>query len=153
MKQEVTMRNWFGCIPASLLGAGVLLLALSGAAPPARAQAFSTQFTGAPTWQKGSAFTASWNYSGAPPALVTQYGVKVVAVSMAGSNTTYILTPQSVSFSSRQATIPALNFSYTQDTPIQIVLEDTNGNKLTPVYNVTIKMPPTYNFTLQITSD
>ena len=102
------------------------------------AQAFSAQITGSPTWQKGTSIV-TWNYSGTPPTQVTQYGVKVVAVSMAGANTTYVLS-QAVSFSARQATI-AINFTYTQNTALQIVLEDTSGNKITAPYSVTFKAP------------
>jgi hypothetical protein len=65
--------------------------------------------------------------------------VKVVAVSMAGANTTYGLS-NAVSFSARQANI-ATNFTYTQNTALQIVLEDTNGTKITAPYSVTFKAP------------
>ena len=102
------------------------------------AQAFSAQITGAPTWQKGTS-TVTWNYSGTPPTQVTQYGVKVVAVSMAGANTTYVLS-QLIAFSGRQASI-ATNFTYTQNTALQIVLEDMSGNKITTPYSVTFKAP------------
>ncbi len=105
-----------------------------------KAQAFSAQITGSPTWQKGTS-AVTWNYSGAPPALVSQYGVKVVAVSMAGVQTTYVLT-QFLAFSARQAAI-ATNFTYNQNTALQIVLEDVNGNKLTSPYSVTFKAPMT----------
>ncbi len=104
-----------------------------------KAQAFSAQINGSPTWQKGTS-AVTWSYAGTPPALVSQYGVKVVAVSLAGAQTTYVLTPQFVALSARQATI-ATNFTYTQNTALQIVLEDVNGNKLTAPYSVTFKAP------------
>jgi hypothetical protein len=70
---------------------------------------------------------------------LTQYGVKVVAVFMAGANTTYGLS-QALSFSARQAII-ATNFTYTQNTALQIVLEDMNGIKITAPYSVTFRTP------------
>lgn len=106
-----------------------------------KAQAFSAQITGSPTWQKGTS-SVTWSYSGTPSSLVSQYGVKVVVVSMAGSATTYMLTPQAVAISARQANI-ATNFTYTQNTALQIVLEDLNGNKLTAPYSVTFRAPTT----------
>jgi len=115
------------------------MTALSYSAMPAQAQSFSATITGSPTWQKGTS-VVTWSYSGAPPTLVTQYGVKVVAVQMAGANTTYGLTPQAVSFSARQAAI-GTNFTFTQNTVLQIVLEDTNGNKITAPYRVTFVAP------------
>ena len=104
-----------------------------------KAQAFSAQITGSPTWQKGTS-TVTWSYAGTPSALLAQYGVKIVAVSLAGAPTTYILTPQTVALSARQATI-ATNFTYTQNTALQIVLEDVNGSKLTAPFSVTFKAP------------
>jgi hypothetical protein len=124
----------YACLFGGVLGALVI------SAPQIQAQAFSAQITGAPTWQKGSTYTVTWTYAGTPPALVTQYGVKVVAVMMGGSPNNYGLTPQALAFSGRQATIGA-NLTYTQDTVLQIVLEDTNGNKITAPYSVTFKVP------------
>jgi hypothetical protein len=121
-------------------------------AVPGEAQSFSVRLTSAPTWQKGSPYLVSWSYSGAPPAIVSQRGIRVVAVSMAGVGTSYNFSQQPVAVSAGQTTIPALNFTYMQDTPIQIVLQDDNGNKLTAPFTVTIKMPAATNFTMQITS-
>jgi hypothetical protein len=75
---------------AFLVTAGLWML--HNSAPQADAQAFSAQITGAATWQKGSAYSVTWSFTGTPPALVTQYGVKVVAVSMNGASMTYMLT-------------------------------------------------------------
>ena len=111
-------------------------------APQLQAQTIIAQITGAATWNKGSAYTVTWNITGTPAAIVTQYGVKVFAVSMAGSTTNYGLTPQASTFSAKQATITA-NLTYTANTTLQIVLEDTNGNKLTQPYTVTFKAPAT----------
>jgi hypothetical protein len=111
-------------------------------APQLQAQTIIAQITGAPTWQKGSQYTVTWNITGTPAAIVTQYGVKVFAVSMAGSNTNYGLTPQASAFSARQTTISA-NLTYTSSTAMQIVLEDTNGNRLTNPYSLTFVVPVT----------
>ena len=130
MYRNQTIRSAF------LIAAAMTVAAIS--AKSLEAQAFSAQITGSPTWQKGMS-TVTWSYSGIPPALVTQYGVKVVAVSMAGASTTYGLSP-ALAFNSRAANI-ATNFTYTQNTALQIVLEDSNGRMITPPYSVTFKAP------------
>ena len=133
MTMETTQRFRSGFLLATMI------MAAAGLSPAGlTAQTFSAQITGSPTWQKGTS-TVTWNYAGVPAALVSQYGVKVVAVSMGGAPTTYVLTPQAFSLSAKQATI-ATNFTYTQNTTLQIVLEDANGSKLTAPYSVTFKV-------------